>query len=248
MSEQTLAELLREAAFVFVGTVEDVGAETVGEIPSDEQPIVVRVDRVLVAPPAFAQLAGSRVTLRGAADEPAVQGGDSWVFFANGLAFAESLALQEVGRRKIDDLESHVSLTTDESGADPLRALSREVAAARLAEHASVADAIVLGRVIGLERAAGSPVREHDPDWWLATLHVVHVERGDVPEGNVKVLYANSIDVRWREAPKPKAAQNGLWILHATDGDLRDLAPFQLLHSDDFQPPQMLESLRDNEG
>jgi len=77
---------------------------------------------------------------------------------------------------------------------------------------------------------------------------VVHAEKGDLPEGNVKVLYPNSLDVRWHAAPKPKAAQNGLWMLHATDGDLAKLAPFQLLHAQDFQAPQVLESLRKREG
>jgi hypothetical protein len=101
----------------------------------------------------------------------------------------------------------------------------------------------VLGRVVALRRAAGPPLREHDADWWVATLEVAHAERGDV--GDVlDVLYPNSIDVRWREVPKPKAGQDGLWILHATDGDLRALAPFRIAHPEDLQEPQQLEALR----
>jgi hypothetical protein len=132
-------------------------------------------------------------------------------------------------------------------GAAPLETLQRQAAAARLSAHAGSADAIVLARVVGLERASGSPLREHDADWWRATLHVVHVERGDVQaDSEVKVIYANSLDVRWRDAPKPKASQNGLWFLHATEGELAQLAPFEITHSEDLQPVHNLELLREN--
>jgi len=249
MSEEAITQLLRDAAFAFVGTVERVGAATMEAFPADERTVVARVDRVLHAPEAFGGLTGNRVTLRLAPGGAPLQAADSSVFFANGVAFAESVALQEVGRLPLDEVEPHATMAAAEGGAKPLQSLHGQVVATRLREHADEADAVVLGRVIGLERAGGSPVREHDPDWWLATLHVVHAERGDVPQGDLlKVLYPNSLDVRWHDAPKPKAAQNGLWILHATDGDLRELAPFQLLHREDFQAPQVLESLRESAG
>lgn len=248
MSEEAITKLLHDSAFAFVGTVEHMGAATMEALPIDEQTVVVHVDQVLHAPDAFGQLAGSRVTLQTAPDRPALEVNDAHVFFANGLAFAESLALQEVGRLPIDDVEPHVTTAAAEGSAHPLHTLHARVVEARLRAHAGDADAIVLGRISGLEKVTGSPVREHDPDWWVATLHVVHAELGDVAEGDVKVLFANSLDVRWREVPKPKPAQNGLWILHSTSGKLTELAPFQLTHSQDFQAPQVLESLRDTQG
>ena len=104
---------------------------------------------------------------------------------------------------------------------------------------------MVVGRVVRLEKAVPSGGSEHDPDWWLATLDVHHVERGDVGVGEIGVLYANSLDVRWRRAPKPRAAQEGVWILHATADNLRDAAPFQILHPEDYQPVHQLDSLRE---
>jgi hypothetical protein len=96
---------------------------------------------------------------------------------------------------------------------------------------------------------AGLP-REHYPDWWIATLEVDLVERGEVPgvtgnSGTVAVLYANSIDVHWQESPKPKASQAGLWLLHRTPDELAELAPFQLLHPIDLQPSIQLDLLRE---
>ena len=245
MSEAAMS-LMAEAAFAFVGTVEGVGETTLEDVPADDRTAVVKVDRVLHVPEAFATLAGQTVTLRLAEQEPTPAVGDSHVFFANGLAFGASVALTEVGRQPVEEAAPRLS-QAETPGATPVETLQRRLTAVRLREHAVSADAVVLARVVGLERASGSPVREHDPDWWRATMHATHVERGDVqPDAEIKVLYANSLDVHWREVPKPKASQNGLWLLHATEGELAELAPFAILHPQDLQPVQDLELLREN--
>lgn len=211
--------------------------------PTDDRTVVVRVDEVLQAPDPFARLAGSAVTLRLAEDAPPLGAGESWSFFANGVAFGESVALQEVGRLASDDVRAHL-VQADGSDELPLQSVQRALVTEQLRAHAASADAVVLARVVALRRAAGPPLREHDPDWWVATLEVGHAERGDVADGSLDVLYPNSIDVRWQDVPKPKAGQDGLWILHATDADLRALAPFRILHPEDLQEPQLLEALR----
>jgi hypothetical protein len=241
-----VTRLLSDAAFSFVGTVEHVGAATMEDVAVDEATLVVHVDQVLHAPESFGTLAGELVTLQPADGAPAAEEGSQWAFFANGLAFGASIALTEVGRLAVDDVEKAGPQTTAANAEPPFEALQAEIEATRVRGHADDADAVVLGRVVGLERASGSPLGEHHPDWWRATLHVVHVERGDIKaDSEVKVLYANSLDVRWRDAPKPKASQNGLWLLHATQGDEHELAPFQILHAADFQPSQNLEALRE---
>jgi hypothetical protein len=203
----------------------------------------VRVDEVLQAPAAFARLAGSTVTLRVAPDGATLAAGEAWSFFANGVAFGESVALQEVGRLGAGDVRS-LAIKSGDGDELPLASLQRAVVTEQLRAHAAGADAVVLARVVALRRAAGPALREHDPDWWIATLEVGHVERGDVGDGSIEVLFPNSLDVRWREVPKPKPSQDGLWILHATAADLRALAPFALLHAEDLQEPQQLEALR----
>jgi hypothetical protein len=39
-----------------------------------------------------------------------------------------------------------------------------------------------------------------------------------------------------------------MWFLHATEGDLREAAPFQILHPEDFQAEQTLERIRGQGG
>lgn len=248
MADRAITELLAQAPFSFVGTVQNLGASTMSSVDIHERTAVVHVDHILHSPPTFSTLTGQLITVQLAedADPPAV--GESWAFFAQGVAFGDSVVVSEVGRLPVDEVEPQVTASFEAGERQAFSSLQREVEHERLRQHASDAAAIVVGRVIALQRARGPAISEHDPDWWTATLEVYHVEHGDVAPGEVPVLYANSLDVRWRHSPKPKASQGGLWILHATEGELRELAPFQILHPEDVQPLQELDALRDGEG
>jgi hypothetical protein len=224
-------DALLDAAFAFLGTVEQLGAATMSELEANERTAVVRVDRVLHAPDEFASLAGQRITLQLAPGAAAPVPGESLVFFANGLAFGDGIALGEVARRPAAEAQRIASAATP--GA---------VALARAQRHAEAADAVVVARVARIEDVDDWRGSEHDPGWKRATLALSRVERGDVPPGELAVLYPSSHDVLWREAPKPQPGQEGVWILHATEGELARHAPFQLLHPEDFQPGQSLGS------
>jgi len=248
MSNAAVMELLGRAPFSFVGTIEHLGAGTMGSISIGERTAVVHVDYVLHAPPAFAGLEGRRITLQLAADKDLPAVGDSAAFFAEGVAFGESIAVAEIGRLPVEAVEPHVAGAMAAGQPGAFATLEEQLQTQRMRDHAASADAVVVGRVVKLERVFGAVRAEHDPDWWKATIDVFHVEKGDVTPGEVPVLYPNSIDVWWRTAPKPKASQGGMWLLHATEGALRDAAPFALLHPEDFQPTQDLEALRGNGG
>jgi len=244
MSDDTIRGLLQRAPFSFLGTVEHVGGATMTDIPIDARTAVVHVDHVLHAPDDFARLEGHRVTLQLAADADPPAVGQTDAFFAEGLAFGETVALREIGRLSYQEVEPHITAALATGPASTFATLRGELAQTRLTQHADQADAIVLGRVTRLEKSVPSTGSEHDPDWWRATLDVRHVERGDVPTGPVEILYPNSLDVRWHSAPKPAPGQDGVWILHATEGPLREAAPFQILHPEDYQPLHQLDVLR----
>jgi hypothetical protein len=244
MSDSVILDLLRRAPFSFVGTVEHLGAGTMTSMPIGERTAVVSINYVLHAPPAFAGLEGQRITIELSADNELPAVGDAWAFFAQGVAFGESIVVAEVGRLPANAVMGHATAAAGAGEPGAFSSLERETDTQRLREHMDSADAVILGRTAKLERVGGPVISEHDPDWWKATLDVYHVEKGDVPGDQVETLYINSIDVRWRTAPKPKASQGGLWLLHATEGDLQAYAPFALLHPEDFQPTQELDDLR----
>ena len=61
------------------------------------------------------------------------------------------------------------------------------------------------------------------------------------------MLYPISLDLQWRRVPKPKASQDGVWILHATGEDLAELGAYRLLHEDDRQTVDALPEITGEE-
>jgi hypothetical protein len=245
MPDEDIVNLMRRSGLSFIGTVQRLSAATMTDIPVDDHTAVVRVDQVLHAPDAFTALAGQSVTVQLDPNAPVPAVGESVVLFADVTALGDTVVTSEVGRVPVDDIAPHVAPEALMAGQAPLADFAAQAAAADLRAHADDADAIVIARVTALAKAGESVTAvEHDPDFWQATLDVEHAEKGDVQAGPLTVLYANSLDVRWRAAPKPKAGQEAMWLLHATEGDLRQLAPYQILHPDDVQPVHLLESLR----
>ncbi|MCX5214586.1 hypothetical protein OG689_35930 [Kitasatospora sp. NBC_00240] len=242
--------LVRQTPLSFLGRVVRLGGTPLSGVGADERTAVVQVDDVLHAPDAFRRLAGSEVTVQLSSDldPPAV--GDTAVFFTKGAVYGEGLAVDEVGRLPADAVRTHLTHAATTADAMPFTAVQRGIREEDLAAHAAEADAVVVGDVVGLEKVPGAegPLSEHAPDWWRARLEVRHVESGDRSLDRIDVLYPNSRDIHWYRVPKPKAGQEGLWFLHATqapEGVLREAAPFQLLHPDDYQPAQMLAVLRE---
>lgn len=248
MPDAAIAKLLAQAQLSFVGTVEQTGAATLSDLPVDERTAVVQVDQVLHAPEAFGRLAGSRITVQLAGDAQPPAAGETWAFFANGLAFGESIAVSEVGRLAVKEVQSHLDAAAAGKVSGPFAGIREGLERDRLRAHAEAADAVVLGRVVKLEKAVDTGFSEHDPDWWKATLDVHHVEHGDLQPGEVEVLYPNSLDVRWHRAPKLHAGQEGIWVLHATEGALREAAPYSVEAPEDYQSTQGLEALRGDGG
>jgi hypothetical protein len=247
MADDQIRALLGEAPLSFLGTVERLGAATMGDVPIDGRTAIVHVDQVLHAPAAFAQLAGTRITVQLDPKIAPPAMGEQFAFFASGAAFGDSIAVDEIGRVPAAQIQPHLAAAAA-SGSAPFESLQADLEAEAVRQHVSDAAAVVVGRITGLAKVTGQPSHEHDPDWWLATLDVYHVEKGRLKPQALEVLYANSLDVRWRQVPKPKPAQDGMWILHATTGPLTKLAKYQLIDPNDYQPVQNLDALRTNGG
>jgi hypothetical protein len=253
MPNGSIKELLASSNLAFTGTVETVRATTVSDVPVNDRTVVVQVGEVLRGPPEVGVPSGSRVTVQLSPDLPPLNPGDQRTFFTNGWVYGENLAVIEVGRSSVEEAAAPTARMAGlAASVSPVAAAMAELAQDEVVEHARGADAVVRARVVGLSAVSETvQSREHDPSWWIATLETDLVERGELPGvtggvGTVAVLYANSIDIHWRESPKPKAGQGGLWLLHRTTGELAHWAPFQLLHPIDLQPSIQLDLLREH--
>lgn len=244
MSDEGMMDLIVQVPLSFVGTIEYLGSATM-ELPIDDRTAIVYVDRILHAPDSLLGLVGQHITLQLAAavDPPAV--GSTAAYFVHVMAIGASAAVNEVSRLPLEDVEPQMRRAAD-VGERPFADLERRAKTRSMCEHADASDALVLGEVVKLEKVRSAEPQahsEHDPDWWVATLLVYHVERGAMQPGEVMVRFANSRDVKWHDAPKPKASQDGLWLLHRSS-ELEDIAPFAILHPEDCQPVQSLDPIR----
>ncbi|WP_316527760.1 hypothetical protein [Kitasatospora brasiliensis] len=243
-----LTELVRSASLSFLGTVTRIAGTSLPFLSAEavnERTAVVRVDQVLHAPPAFRQLGGSEITVQLSPDEDLLKVGDTAAFFTRGMVYGEGLGVTEVGRLPADAVRSHVALAATTADELPFSSVQREIRDQDLAAHAGQADAVVVATVVGLEDLGLPDYSEHAPHWWRATLDVSLAESGSATPGRTTVLYPSSGDVRWSRVPKPVPGQLGLWLLHATEGDLAARAPYRLLDPDDYQPAQKLAVLRE---
>lgn len=247
MPDEDIQKLVSESALSVTGTVERMGTSTLDQVPADAHTGVILVDRVLHSPTVFAHLAGTRITVQFDSNVAPPNPGERLAVFANGLAYGDTIAVTEVGRVPISEIDARLARVAAQPSQAPLSDLQRQLAGEQFRSHADSADAIVVGRVSALEKAGPLAMSEHDPDWWRATIDVQHVEKGDVPEQQVTVAFPSSQDVRWHTTPKPVAGQDGVWVLHATEGATRDIAPFQLADSEDFRSLQDLDLLRGRE-
>jgi hypothetical protein len=241
--DNEVLSLMDESGISFIGTVQRLGAATVADVPVDDRTAVVRVNQLLHAPPALEGLAGMEITVQLAEGGEALAPGAQAAFFTDPIAFDKGVAVREVARRPVEAVQGAVREATMAPGSNT-SVFGVQLEQQRLRAHAEQADAVVKATVVGLEKVGSMPVREHAPDYWRATMSVSHVERGDVQGDQIQVLYINSLDVQHRLAPKPKASQEGIWLLHATEGPLRDLAPWIIPDPGDFQPVENLELLR----
>lgn len=200
-------ELVRQSRFIFRGTIARLNASAMPQVPASPSTAVVRVDEVLQAPPALGDLTGTEITVQLAEPEETREG-QELLFFANPWLYGEGIAVQEVAHRGV----------TAEVGAlsQSVSAAAEGQAEAQLAARIAEADAVIAGRVHEtrpVDGGAVQPVSEHAPEWWEARIGIESVEKGEVAEQSVSVLYPRSMDIIWRDAPKLEVGDHCVWLL-----------------------------------
>jgi hypothetical protein len=252
----TPEELAQDAKFVFQGTVRKLRASNVEGVPGDARTAIVRVDQLIHATETLVDYAGRDITVRLEHEHP-LRAGQSYIFYANGWVFAETIAVQCV---KCDDATAASAAALALHPDDPPRSL----AAREAITQAEKADLIVSGRVAAvrlpqpevrartqLDRGqTREPLSEHAPLWREAVIAIDAVHKGTHAGSEVVVRFPASRDVRWHKAPKFEAGQEGVFLLHkppaaVTRGMPEELGPaeYTALHESDVQPLDRLAAI-----
>src|SRR5947199_7472233 len=172
VAQMSRAALVKQSDIIFIGTVTQVGAVAVPEVPPSERTVVVRVDQVLEKPAPVALTAGDSVTVE-AARAGSLKAGIQATFYTTGWIFGRGVAVREVGH---EPGQSPVVTADAREAVARARALVND---ADLKAHIQRAAMVVAGRVAQVRPAelAAAPARpkritEHDPDWQEAIIQV----------------------------------------------------------------------------
>jgi hypothetical protein len=246
------AALVKQSDIIFIGTVTQVGAVAVPEVPASDRTIVVRVDQVLEKPAAVALTPGDSVTVQ-TVRAGSLRPGTQATFYTTGWIFGRGVAVREVGH---------------EPGRSPVLATVQEQAVARarlelndadLKAHIEKAAMVVAGRVEQVRPAelAAAPARpkrisEHDPNWQEAIIQVEDGIKGAQAGEQVAVRFPGSHDVAWVGTPKFAVGQEGTFVLHvdSTTGSPhtmiagRSVPAYTALHRLDVLPKQDAQRIR----
>jgi hypothetical protein len=236
-------DLSRQSTFTFVGTVKELNAATMAEVPVTQSTAVVHVDEVLQAPPMLAGRAGTDITVV-LDDAQQVQEGQQATFFTTGLMYAEDIAVREVG---------HVEGRVGDEQAAELAALSPgtpENRTHRLQQRLADAELVARGMVSEIKFPAGydtlGPVSEHAPLLREATIRIEEVYKGDLPgdQDTVEAIFFASQDVRWHRTPILDVGQKGIFVLDKRE--IRELQreEYAALDPLDYQPPERRDLIR----
>jgi hypothetical protein len=232
----TTLELTLSASLIFSGTVVERGTSTVPAVPPSPKLITVRVDRPLRVDPVLGDLRGKLITV--AAIEPEkLSPGQRAVFFTNSWIHGRGIAVREV---------QHVDIQEEDQVASAVAQLPEVHLKDRLISAKLVVDA---------EVTSISPVEKRSTErnvalWAAAELRVRRVLRGTAVQ-STRVYFPTAVWPPWRNAPRFKEGQQGIFILHAPARD-RTLSEATLeadslvaLDPADFQPESELQRVEE---
>ncbi|TMQ07990.1 MAG: hypothetical protein E6J90_41765 [Deltaproteobacteria bacterium] len=193
-SPTELVSLVRRSGFIFEGTV---------RASQGTEPAVVVVDRVLEALPPAGEMKGQEVRVR-IKDQKRSKPGQRSIYFTVVTSAGKTLVLDEVGAlppENVDQLEKRI------------RDARKTIADEGLAKRLKSASWVVLGSAEPPDKAATrEPVSEHDPMWKPTPIRIGEILRGKKVDA-LSVNVAESTDVVWQEAPKPKPGEKRIFLL-----------------------------------
>ncbi len=235
-------DLIRQAKFIFRGTVQRLNAATMTAVPITDETTVIKVDEVLQAPETLGDYTGKDITVQ-LTDVRDIREGQQAVFFTNGWLYGESLAVLEVGHRSLEQEAAMISTLSGQ-----IANINQRQADEALQKRIESSEVVVTGRVSDIRPVAvptqRRPISEHDPEWTEALINIEVTEKGQPSQQTLTILFPASTDVMWYKAPKFQTGQEGLWILERRQIRELNREAFTAIDPLDFQPLEQRENLR----
>lgn len=224
-----LQTLVSDSSLIFSGTVIELGASTVANLPPSDNFAVVSVDRPLQSDPALGDLRRKKITVE-LLDPDELQPAQQMIFFTSNWIQGGGIAVREVAHLETQQ-EDEVAV---EVARMPERHLEERLADSILVVVAEVAETKPTPFDIRWRNA---------PQWAAAYFRNVEALEGQPPEDMV-VLFPTSGRPMWAGAPRLNQGERKIFLLHRPPDwpPLPDLGPdltsaiFTVLDPADVQP------------
>ncbi len=233
MPDVPIQKLLESSDLVFKGTVVQLHASTLPNVPARENSIVVRVDQGLRVAPVLGDLNGRLITVL-TKDVDKLKVEQQAIFLTSSWIHGNSIATREVTR-----------LDADATGEKTIKEGVAALPELRVQERVAMAELVVVGQVESIERARNMQefTSRHSPQWMTANIRVESVAKGNLNTDYISVIFPSSRDHMWSRSPKFQEGQSGIFILHRGGTPLAPLQALTALDPADFQQRNMLSSV-----
>jgi hypothetical protein len=213
----SLEHLVRQASYVFVGTVLKLKTVTGTSMPASNHYAIVLVNELVHAREGLADLTGKEITVE--LNSPrSLKVKQRIVFFARGGPIGETITVREVG---------HLNTADNTATLGPRVAkIVHQQEDENLERRIMTAELIVAGKIVKIEPATlpGRGTRD-DPEWYEVEIEVQSVEKGQLAGRKLSLLFARSIETKPEKTlrltaelrPIVTKGQEGIWILHKNE-------------------------------
>jgi hypothetical protein len=216
-----LDQLTSSAGLIFSGTVVRRNESTVAILPASDNLYSIQVDLGIRIDPVLGDLKGKLVTLD-KAKEGILSPGQKAIFFTNSWLHGGGIAVKEI---------THLDLKEQES---VIQAVSR-IPDNYLKSRLQSSEAVVEAEVTAIREVRQQSLRRDEPHWQIAVLSVRKALKGKPDTSDL--YFPTSMDKKWYRAPRFHKGQNGIFILHRTEGHPTALDPV------DVQPASRLAAI-----
>ena len=224
-----LQKLVRDSSLIFSGTVIEVGASSVTNLPPRDNFAVVSVDNPMRFDPALGDLRRRKITVA-LLKRGELQPDEKAVFFTLDWIQGGGIAVREV---------AHLPARQEDAVAAEVKRLPER----HLAERLASAMLVVMAEVSEI-KPTPFDIRSRDaPQWATARFRNLEALKGQ-PIENMVALFPTSERPIWARSPRLKRRQRGIFLLHRPPDwpPLPDLGPtiisavYTLLDQADVQP------------
>ena len=241
----SVKDLTQQSGFVFEARLEQLGASNATGYPSAAETAIVHISRIIKSTSTLSGYNDQRITVH-LQSPVTLKVGDQAVFFTHGVHYGEGLVVGEVGHSPGAAATNQAELSSAAQASDDFEFQQR------LAQ----AELVITGRagdpkphpnsqMAPVDPIPGKrPVSEHDPDWWTTTVTLESVEKGTHSGPTHEVAFSNSMDIAWYCAPKIKAGDHGVFLLHNRSVHGKAVPSLAVSHQLDFHPIGELNRVR----